>query len=757
VSCHANFSGYQTDAQWLAAKGTYNMATTLVVAGKPAESPIFIRLLNNGIVTNNASMPQIGGALTDAEIASIRAWVTGLATVQPSPTPTATPTGAPDTPLACNASARGTSEKRQKRLSKPQIIASLEAIFGSELLTTAEGVAALKLLPDERAVDPGQNFDNEAMDFNALYTANKSLVEKALATPSIRTIALSASCNPDMPATCYSALVNRFARIAYKRDLTTTEKEDLIQAIAANGNARTNLTDKMIEILMFPQFTQHLELGMDGGCARSIKSFASSSPYSFSAPPNGGAVIHGSTAAVTVAGWYGFEIPANEIPAALKRIVIKAYSPGVIFTSINVNDKAFRPAVYIEGETVLDYEVDYAANAVFKIGIYLPATAANPITVRGIELFSRDSLACDGAALDSSDRYALSPFETAARISYRAAGIPPDEGLLNDAANGGTRSVSNLSTHATRLMSTPAARKHVRAFAESWLNIRAPSNPSAAVAQNVLGGAATGYGDEAKEELLKFVEYIVFEKNGTFSDLMTDKTAFPWTDRLAKAYGLGKTTGQAKFAATDPRGGVLVRAATAVSPINQTRPITRGLYLRDRILCSKIQSPGIEVINSRNDQIKALSNEQYSTREIITQVTSPATCQGCHAKINPPGFALESIGPAGELRDQELVYNASNAVIVRHPINTFAENINVDESRIVPAQNASQLTAAVASSFKAKQCIATHFIANTQLRMPAEQDGCSINDATTAINANQPVREALLKTILSDEILWKAK
>ena len=82
---------------------------------------------------------------------------------------------------------------------------------------------------------------------------------------------------------------------------------------------------------------------------------------------------------------------------------------------------------------------------------------------------------------------------------------------------------------------TLAARSQLHAVLGSWLQVQTVADPHPAVAAHH-GLEPDGLGDEARDELFRFVDFVVYDSDGTFGDLLTDKTAFAFSDRLAKLY-----------------------------------------------------------------------------------------------------------------------------------------------------------------------------------------------------------------------------
>ena len=85
-----------------------------------------------------------------------------------------------------------------------------------------------------------------------------------------------------------------------------------------------------------------------------------------------------------------------------------------------------------------------------------------------------------------------------------------------------------------------------------------------------------------------------------------------------------------------------------------TSPITRGVWVLERILGTPPPKPPANVPAIEPDIRGA-----KTLREQLAKHRNDATCATCHARIDPPGFALESFDVIGGWRD---FYRLSNWV-----------------------------------------------------------------------------------------------
>jgi hypothetical protein len=77
-----------------------------------------------------------------------------------------------------------------------------------------------------------------------------------------------------------------------------------------------------------------------------------------------------------------------------------------------------------------------------------------------------------------------------------------------------------------------------------------------------------------------------------------------------------------------------------------TSPVTRGAWVLERILGTPPPRPPADVPAIEPD-IRGTT----TIREQLAKHRQIATCAACHAKIDPPGFALESFDVVGGWRD----------------------------------------------------------------------------------------------------------
>src|SRR4029077_2124112 len=108
------------------------------------------------------------------------------------------------------------------------------------------------------------------------------------------------------------------------------------------------------------------------------------------------------------------------------------------------------------------------------------------------------------------------------------------------------------------------------------------------------------------------------------------------------------------------RGGVLTMASVLKVTANgtSTSPVTRGAWVLDRILGMPPPRPP-ENVAALEPDIRGAT----TIREQLAKHRQVAMCAGCHTKIDPPGFALESFDVIGGYRENYRTTGGKAAIV----------------------------------------------------------------------------------------------
>ncbi len=243
----------------------------------------------------------------------------------------------------------------------------------------------------------------------------------------------------------------------------------------------------------------------------------------------------------------------------------------------------------------------------------------------------------------------IDDYSLANRLSYFLWSAPPDDRLLQLAAKFELR--QNLATEVKRMIGDYRAWSLTENFAGQWLQLRDMDivEPDTRRFPEFKGSIANAM----KRESQSFFDHILRENRSIIDFLNADYTFV--NDKLAKYYGLPQVKGD-KFQKVSlqgtPRGGILTQGSilTLTSMPTRTSPVKRGKYLLENILGTP-PPPAPGGVPPLDDKQVRMSN--LTLREQFAEHRSNASCAGCHAFLDPMGFAFENYDAIGRWRDQE--------------------------------------------------------------------------------------------------------
>ena len=243
----------------------------------------------------------------------------------------------------------------------------------------------------------------------------------------------------------------------------------------------------------------------------------------------------------------------------------------------------------------------------------------------------------------------LDEFALASRLSYFLSNSKPDEVLSGLATAGKLREATVLREQVGRLLADPKSQRFIEDFLAQWLKL-----------------GAIGANDPDKKLYPEFSPYLqdsmVAETRAYFRELIDRdldaghlvKSDFAMlNEKLATHYGIPGVSGPAirrvALPPDSPRGGFLTQAAILKVTANgtTTSPVPRGAFVLARLLGQPPDPPPSSVPAVEPDVQGATT-----IREQLAKHRSDAVCSSCHAKIDPPGFALESFDVIGGWRDR---------------------------------------------------------------------------------------------------------
>jgi hypothetical protein len=264
----------------------------------------------------------------------------------------------------------------------------------------------------------------------------------------------------------------------------------------------------------------------------------------------------------------------------------------------------------------------------------------------------------------------VTDWELATRLSYFLWSSAPDEELRALADGGRLHEPDVLAAQTRRLLRDARIRRLATEFACTWLHIYGFDELSEKSERHFPSFA--GLRESMYEETILFFADL-FQRDGRISEILDADHTF-LNEALAKHYGVPESVfrngevqarpssgslastsnewrrvnGMSKYS----RGGILSHATTLArqSGASRTSPILRGNWVAEVLLGEKLPRPPKDVPRLPEDE----AAEQLTVRELTEKHSNDPKCYGCHRRIDPYGYALESFDAIGRFRDRDL-------------------------------------------------------------------------------------------------------
>ncbi len=275
----------------------------------------------------------------------------------------------------------------------------------------------------------------------------------------------------------------------------------------------------------------------------------------------------------------------------------------------------------------------------------------------------------------------LDDFALASRLSYFLWSTMPDEELLALAEAKKLGDPATLRTQVERLLKNPKAALFTENFLGQWLSLR---DIDATAPDHRL--YSSDWDEMLRESMVKET-HLFFEEVLRNNLSLTNFVASDFTflnERLAKHYAIPGVNGLHMRKVTLPkdshRGGVLTMASVLKVAANgtNTSPVMRGTFVLDRILGTP-PSPPPDGVPAVEPDIRGAT----TIREQLAKHREIGACAGCHKKIDPPGFALESFDVIGGWRDNYRSIGRGEPVTIEGRRMMYSKGPKVDPSDVL--------------------------------------------------------------------------
>jgi hypothetical protein len=237
----------------------------------------------------------------------------------------------------------------------------------------------------------------------------------------------------------------------------------------------------------------------------------------------------------------------------------------------------------------------------------------------------------------------ISTAQVAERLARLLFAGRPDAALLARTAS--LQTSTQVMALARELLSDGRTAYGVAALADRWLHLDDVRTASgAAVIRDQLNSELRS---SLQQETRRFIQHLFLQGDGLLRTLLTAPYSFA-DQHIAGLYGITAPVPAWSMVMLDPRqrSGVLTHPGLLFA---HPRATSRGMWVRDALLCQPIPPPP----DSLEQPDLEVPVPMKTSRQRLTEETSPPPCAGCHQLADSPGFAFEHFDPLGRWRDTE--------------------------------------------------------------------------------------------------------
>jgi hypothetical protein len=341
---------------------------------------------------------------------------------------------------------------------------------------------------------------------------------------------------------------------------------------------------------------------------------------------------------------------AEELPCA--KTILGALAHRAYRRPLSIGEKQDLLEAYNEGRKDADFEAG--------IGMGIRRMLMDPAFLFRVER--------DPAGIAPDTAYRITDLELASRLSFFLWSSIPDDELLSVAERGQLRNPATLQAQVRRMLADSRAKSLVTDFAAEWLSLRIVEGvkPDPIIFPEFDDGLRLAF--ERETELL--LDNVLLGDRSVLELLNANYTFV--NERLARHYGIPNVYGDQfrRVPVNDGiRGGLLGQGSIliATSYPNRTSPVVRGKWILETLLGSPPPPPPPDVPALPEAEA---TGKVLTMRERLSEHRKNPACAGCHARMDPLGFALENFDATGKWRTVESTGPADKS---RNPIDASGQ------------------------------------------------------------------------------------
>jgi len=356
--------------------------------------------------------------------------------------------------------------------------------------------------------------------------------------------------------------------------------------------------------------------------------------------------------------------------------------------------------------------------------------------------------------------YGLTSYELASRLSYLLWRSMPDEALFEAAAAGELASEEGMMAQVERMMSDPRAADGLWSFFEQWLALDELEGMSKD--ELLFPGYDSSINGLLATEARLFVEEVVFKErdmrslyNASFSFQNRRLLEYYAHGGEGVAHG-GSVEGSLEWAEAhrtgalplpsgqsfervelnpERRQGLMTRGAVLAltTKANAGDPVHRGLYVRERLLCTPLPPPPPDIVVVAPDP-----DPNLTTREQFAVHSEEPVCEGCHRLMDPLAWAFERFDASGRWRETE----NGREIDERGEVSA---TLDLDGPYEGPIEMATKL----AESEQVQRCVVLNLVRYTHGRAERPEELCEVNKLYERYESGAYDFLSLLKGVVS--------
>ncbi len=323
----------------------------------------------------------------------------------------------------------------------------------------------------------------------------------------------------------------------------------------------------------------------------------------------------------------------------------------------------------------------------------------------------------------------LTSDELASRLSYLLWRSMPDEALFKAVDAGMLTTASDTAREAARLLADPRSQETLVDFVAQWF--RLPLGDTSALRTS------------ASAETKAFIGSVL-SGDGRLDSLLASPVNFV-NQTLAPIYGADGISGSdVQKVSSDParRFGLLtqVNFLGTFADGAQSHPVKRGNVVFKRVLCGELPPlpPNVPPPGAQQQNV--------SNRKRFEAHSQNACARGCHAFLDPLGFAFEHYDGTGKFRDMdggELVDSSGTFTL---PGGDSAWTF----------KDAKELVDLIKTSKEARTCAAKQWLRYTLTRKELPEDQSSLDAESAAFSsAGYDLRALFLSVASTPSFLYR--